>query len=821
MQQSMKAVVLVEPYKVEVRDLQAPAAEDLNDDEAIVKVTYAGLCGSDLHCYRGSEPLPPNKITMGHEFIGELVAAKNVSGVNIGETVIAPFTVSCAECKPCKAGFTSRCVHSLLFGGSERLQGGQAGYVLVRHATGSLIPLRNLTRDAKTSIHPGSYLLCADILPTGYFGAMQAITHPNLSSALTGKGWPNSIWSASDGSPSFKQEVMLGVVGLGPVGLCALVSLIDILSRPASPPLSHLGLQGAVPWKAKILAVDDVESRRTAAKNLVTEILKLLPASEWLEIHYSDSASAAAWVAAQAEFGIGGGLDAVVEAVGSESSLSTCYALLRPFGVISSVGVHTSPTFPLNGGHFYDKNVSLCFGRCPVKSLVPVALGVLERFGRVMVGDAHELSKFGLVDRIVPVEEAAEMYKLFDARKDFKKMDVDDLEEGRPAEEQQSLLEEFERKRMARSLAVPTEDTKVRRRLRAYGQPQTLFGEGPAERRDRLREVMAQVLQERGQEGLVMSESESESEDESDEDDSDGDEDITEEFYTVGPDELFHARNWIMRWSRKKVKLEWYTRLKNDGSLVATAGLDHIGRVWDLRSGRTIMVMQGHVGPIHALDWSPNGYVLATGSADNQVRIWDVRQAKCTYVVPAHTSVVSSLKFWRAGPGFDEDYSKRDMTWTFRSEPASSKDKGENGFITSRRSSHKDSTMDTGEDDESSRKGPRKRSRSHDEMDEDRKENGSGSEADSDDESDTAFDPAVVGGQEGFDDSGPSLKKQLLNGGHLLTSSYDGTCKIFTEGDWKPIKALSGLEGKVMYSDLTGGKTDLNPSYALLTLSFL
>ncbi|KAJ3152706.1 hypothetical protein HK101_001792, partial [Irineochytrium annulatum] len=144
-------------------------------------------------------------------------------------------------------------------------------------------------------------------------------------------------------------------------------------------------------------------------------------------------------------------------------------------------------------------------------------------------------------------------------------------------ERQNNLAVDFERQKVARSLAVPTDDKRVRRRLRGYGEPQTLFGEGPAERRDRLRALMANILQEGGEGALVVSDGSS------DDDDSDDEEEITEEFFTYGDEGLLDARRWIAEWSinrakkrvaaqraeldvpltqRKKMKLEWYTHLK-------------------------------------------------------------------------------------------------------------------------------------------------------------------------------------------------------------------------------------------------------------------
>ena len=63
--------------------------------------------------------------------------------------------------------------------------------------------------------------------------------------------------------------------------------------------------------------------------------------------------------------------------------------------------------------------------------------------------------------------------------------------------------------------------------------------------------------------------------------------------------------------------------------------------MWDLRIGRSIVTLQGHVKGVLALDWSPNGYMLASGSEDHTCRVWDLRTRKCAYTLPCHQSLVS------------------------------------------------------------------------------------------------------------------------------------------------------------------------------------
>ncbi|GFR45922.1 hypothetical protein Agub_g7380 [Astrephomene gubernaculifera] len=86
-----------------------------------------------------------------------------------------------------------------------------------------------------------------------------------------------------------------------------------------------------------------------------------------------------------------------------------------------------------------------------------------------------------------------------------------------------------------------------------------------------------------------------------------------------------------------------------DGSLVGSAGMDAYGRIWDCRTGRSVLLLEGHVKPLLALDFSPNGYHVATGSEDHSAKVWDLRRKGCLYTLPAHTSLLSCVRYERAG----------------------------------------------------------------------------------------------------------------------------------------------------------------------------
>lgn len=121
--------------------------------------------------------------------------------------------------------------------------------------------------------------------------------------------------------------------------------------------------------------------------------------------------------------------------------------------------------------------------------------------------------------------------------------------------ETSKILSELDRKKLARKIALPTNDGEVRARLRQLDQPVTLFGEGPADRRDRLREYLARIRMEqqagdandRDQDSRASDDDESASD--GDDDDADAKDDEDEEFYTEGTAHLKKARRDIADYS--------------------------------------------------------------------------------------------------------------------------------------------------------------------------------------------------------------------------------------------------------------------------------
>ena len=120
--------------------------ELLHPTDAIVKITMAGICGSDLHVYHGRETGLDHGTVMGHEFTGIVEeAGSDVKKFKKGARVLSPFTTSCGECFYCRIGLTCRCEKGNLFGWVQKghgLHGAQAGYIRVPMADSTLVAIK-------------------------------------------------------------------------------------------------------------------------------------------------------------------------------------------------------------------------------------------------------------------------------------------------------------------------------------------------------------------------------------------------------------------------------------------------------------------------------------------------------------------------------------------------------------------------------------------------------------------------------------------------------------------------------------------------------
>jgi threonine dehydrogenase-like Zn-dependent dehydrogenase len=167
----------------DVRVETVPDPRIIEPTDALVAITRACICGSDLWPYKTMEPSEAGQ-RMGHEFIGIVEAiGAGVRTVKRGDLVVAPFAWSDGTCVFCHEGLHTSCLHGGWWGGTE-LDGGQGEAVRVPQADGTLVVLPVGRDDA---LMP-SLLTLSDVMGTGHHAARAAKVGPGKTVAVVGDG---------------------------------------------------------------------------------------------------------------------------------------------------------------------------------------------------------------------------------------------------------------------------------------------------------------------------------------------------------------------------------------------------------------------------------------------------------------------------------------------------------------------------------------------------------------------------------------------------------------------------------------------------------
>jgi threonine dehydrogenase-like Zn-dependent dehydrogenase len=177
----MRATVMYAAGDVRVEDV--PDARLVEPTDALVRVTRAAICGSDLWPYRTMEPSATGR-RMGHEFIGVVEeAGAEVRTLKAGDLVVAPFVWSDGTCIFCRRGLQVSCLHGGRYG-FDGVDGGQGEAVRVPQADGTLVVLPVGEDDA----HVPSLLTLSDVMATGHHAALSANVGLGKSVAVVGDG---------------------------------------------------------------------------------------------------------------------------------------------------------------------------------------------------------------------------------------------------------------------------------------------------------------------------------------------------------------------------------------------------------------------------------------------------------------------------------------------------------------------------------------------------------------------------------------------------------------------------------------------------------
>ena len=161
-----------------------PDARIIEPTDAVVVVSCACICGSDLWPYKTMEPSTAGR-RMGHEAIGivESIGAE-VRTIKAGDTVLMPFAYSDGTCPLCREGLQTSCVSGGFFGQGGTVDGAQAEALRVPLADGTLYPLPIGKDDRLVS----SLLTLSDVMGTGHHAAVTAKVAPGNKVAVVGDG---------------------------------------------------------------------------------------------------------------------------------------------------------------------------------------------------------------------------------------------------------------------------------------------------------------------------------------------------------------------------------------------------------------------------------------------------------------------------------------------------------------------------------------------------------------------------------------------------------------------------------------------------------
>jgi 2-desacetyl-2-hydroxyethyl bacteriochlorophyllide A dehydrogenase len=339
----MRAVTYQSPGEVRVEE--KPDPEVGSPDEAVVRVEATGVCGSDLHLYHGRIQIEPG-FTLGHEYVGTVVATgDDVTSVSEGDRILGAFLTACGECFFCRRGDFHKCDRGRVFGHGSTLgslQGAQADLLLVPRAD---MTLRRVPEGLSDEVA----LFAGDVMGTGYHAVEAIDLEPGGSVA---------------------------VLGLGPVGLCA--------------------VQVALAAGAEtVLAVDSVEERLAMAGSFGATPLHLT----------EDDVRGAVKQATE-----GRGVDGAIDAVGHPQALDMACRLARKAGTVSATGVYSAPV-ELHMGIVWIKSLTLRSGQANVIAhLDPV----LERLA------SGQLDPAPLVTHHMKLDDAAEAYAIYDRHEALK-----------------------------------------------------------------------------------------------------------------------------------------------------------------------------------------------------------------------------------------------------------------------------------------------------------------------------------------------------------------------------------------------------------------
>jgi threonine dehydrogenase-like Zn-dependent dehydrogenase len=370
----MRASVYHGPRDIRVEDV--PDATLQSPTDALVRVTHACVCGSDLWPYRGALEIYGRPGRTGHEFVGVVEAVgADVRTVRPGDRVIAPFAFSDGTCDYCAKGLQTSCRNGGYWGGEN--DGGQGEAVRAPLADGTLVLL---PADAALSDDrlAAAIATLSDVMGTGHHGAVSAGVTPGAT---------------------------VVIVGDGAVGLCAVLAA----RRLGAERIIVLGRHAHRLEMARSFgATDLVAGRREGPSGSGAGDHPDRADIDRRFLHTDDLAGGVEEVLERVRELTDGGAAHVIECVGTAASFATAIGSARPGGIVGHLGMVSEPVGLLD---VHNRNIRIIGGVAPVRAyLADLLPEVLD--GR--------LDPSPVLDLTVGLEDVPAGYAAMDERRAIK-----------------------------------------------------------------------------------------------------------------------------------------------------------------------------------------------------------------------------------------------------------------------------------------------------------------------------------------------------------------------------------------------------------------
>ena len=359
----MQGAVLYGPRDVRFEERDIPTI--IKQTDAIIRISAACVCGSDLWPYRGIQPIA-QPTPMGHEYCGIVEEVGSaVTSVKPGQFVIGSFFASDNICPTCQIGYQSSCQHRELIGGA------QAPLLRVPLADGTLVA----TSEVPSEDLIPNLLTLSDVMGTGWFAADAANVKPGSTVVVVGDGAVGLL-----GRRCGEYKTWLDSRG----GRGRAVGLLGVLSA------KQMGAK-------RIIAMSRRASRQKLAREFgATDIVT----------ERGDEG-----IARIKELTNGIGADSVLECVGTQESMMQAITSTRPGGYIGYVGVPHGVS--LDGEKLFFSHVHLHGGPAPVRRYLPELIKLVLS-GKINPGKVFDLT--------LPLEQVAEGYRAMDERRAIKSL---------------------------------------------------------------------------------------------------------------------------------------------------------------------------------------------------------------------------------------------------------------------------------------------------------------------------------------------------------------------------------------------------------------